>query len=46
MIPQLAPFKVDFIEGDETYDETDVDALVGTYWYDPVEFMKNLTKSI
>jgi hypothetical protein len=42
MIPQLAPFKVDFVQGDETYDETNVDALVGTYWYDPVEFMKKL----
>jgi hypothetical protein len=42
----LAPFKVDYVQGDETYDETQVDALVGTYWYDPVEFMKILITKI
>jgi len=40
MIPQLSIFEIDFIQGDETYVETNADALVGTYWYDPVEFMK------
>lgn len=37
-IPSLAPFGIDFIQGDETYDENDVDAMKGTYWYDPVMF--------
>ena len=40
MIPQLSIFGIDFIQGDETYVETNTDTLVGTYWYDPVEFMK------
>ena len=43
-IPSLAVFSVDFIEGDESFDETKVDAMVGTYWYDPVEFMKMIKK--
>lgn len=36
-IPSI-PFGIDFISGDETYDENDVDAMKGTYWYDPVAF--------
>ncbi len=43
-IPSLAVFGVDFIEGDESFDGTKVDAMVGTYWYDPVEFMKTIKK--
>jgi hypothetical protein len=39
-IPSLAIFGIDFIEGDETINFEDVNALKGTYWYDPVEFMK------
>ena len=39
-IPSLAIFGIDFVEGDESIDESDVNAMVGTYWYDPVEFMK------
>lgn len=39
-IPSLAVFGVDFVAGDETFDLSDVDAMVGTYWYDPVEFIK------
>ena len=39
-IPMLAIFEVDFIEGDESYDPSDVNAMVGTYWYDPVRFME------
>ena len=39
---QLSIFGTDFIQGDETYVETNTDTLVGTYWYDPVEFMKSL----
>ena len=41
-IPQLAIFGVDFIEGDEGFDKDDVNAMVGTYWYDPVRFLKHL----
>ena len=39
-IPQFAIFGIDFIQGDETYDENDPNAMVGTYWYDPVKFME------
>jgi 5-methylcytosine-specific restriction endonuclease McrA len=43
-IPSLAIFGVDFVEGDETFDLTNINAMVGTYWYDPVYFMKKLIK--
>lgn len=39
-IPSLAVFGTDFSDGDETYDEKDVNAMVGTYWHDPVAFMQ------
>ena len=39
-IPSLAFLGIDFIKGDETFDEKDINAMVGTYWYDPIEFMK------
>ena len=45
-IPSLAIFGVDFVEGDETLDETDVNAMMGTYWYDPVVFMKQIMLNI
>ena len=41
-IPSLAPFGIDFIQGNETFDLEDPHAMVGTYWYDPVEFMKQV----
>jgi len=41
-IPNMAVFGIDFIEGDDTYDETDVNAMVGTYWYDPIAFNKKI----
>lgn len=44
-IPMLAPLGIDFTMGDETYDPNDVNATVGTYWHDPVEFVK-LSKNI
>lgn len=39
-IPMFRHHSIDFVEGDETYDPKDTGAMVGTYWYDPVEFMK------
>jgi 5-methylcytosine-specific restriction endonuclease McrA len=39
-IESLKIFGIDFISGDETIDFNDNNALKGTYWYDPVEFMK------
>jgi hypothetical protein len=39
-IPLLEFFGVNFIEGDETLDLNDPNACKGTYYYDPIEFMK------
>ena len=41
-IPMLKVFGINFINGDETYNPDDVDAMKGTYWYDPVAFMKGI----
>ena len=41
-IPSLAIFGFDFIEGNETINLEDINALKGTYWYDPVDFMKHI----
>ena len=38
-IPMLKVFGIDFIEGDETLDINNPNAMVGTYWYDPIKFM-------
>ena len=45
-IPSLAIFNIDFIEGDDTVNLKDINALKGTYWYDPIEFMKHIKISI
>jgi hypothetical protein len=45
-IPSLAVFGIDFISGDETYDKDDVDAMKGTYWYDPVAFMEHIKNKV
>jgi len=37
-IPQFAIHGIDFSEGDESYDKNDVNAMVGTYWHDPMAF--------
>ena len=39
-IPQIAIHGIDFISGDENYDPEDINAMVGTYWYDPIVFNK------
>jgi hypothetical protein len=43
-IPMLKVFNINFIEGDETYDPDDINAMKGTYWYDPVAFMEGIQK--
>ncbi len=45
-IPSLAIWGIDFIEGDETFNSSDVNAMVGTYWYDPVYFMRKLRENL
>ncbi len=42
LIPKYAHFGVDYVEGDASYDSNDPNAMVGTYWYDPVEFHKKM----
>jgi hypothetical protein len=41
-IPMLAVFGVDYVTGESHFDPNDIHALVGTFWYDPVEFMKQI----
>ena len=41
-IPALKVLGIDFVEGDETINFEDINALKGTDWYDPVEFMKQV----
>lgn len=43
-IPALSPLGIDFTCGDETFDYDDKNWAVGTYWYDPVEFMTLTTQ--
>jgi hypothetical protein len=43
-IPMLKVLGIDFISGDEHFNKNDVNALVGTYWYDPVEFINQIIK--
>lgn len=45
-MPQFKVFGIDFIEGNETLDMSDPDAMKGTYWYDPIEFTKYIFSSL
>ena len=44
-IPKLIPFNIDFVEGDETYDPNDPNAMIGTYWYDPCRLYRKSYKN-
>jgi len=44
-IKKLKCYNIDFIVGDETFDLTNPNAMVGTYWYDPVAFVEQIHKS-
>ena len=44
MIPQFAYSNIAYVEGGETYDPNDPNAMIGTYWYDPVELRKKADK--
>jgi len=39
-IPSLEIFDIDFIEGNETFNKEDINAMKGTYWYDVSAFMQ------
>jgi len=44
-IPSLKIFNIKFTKGCKTFDPNDVNAMVGTYWYDPVDFIKKANES-
>lgn len=39
-IPCLYPLGIDYISGDGSFDKNDPNAMVGTFWYDPIEFIR------
>lgn len=41
-IPMLKTFNVPFTQGDETLNEKDINAMDGTFWYDPIDFMEKV----
>jgi hypothetical protein len=45
-IPSMKVFGIDFISGDEKFDKKDINAMNGTYWYDPIEFNKKILEII
>ncbi len=45
-IPSMKPFGIDFTVGDEKFDISDINAMVGTFWYDPIEFNKKISEKI
>ena len=44
--PSIRLLGIDFTQGDENYDPNDINAMVGTYWYDPVYFMRKLRENL
>ena len=45
-IHSLAIFKIDFIVGDHNFNKDDINAMKGTYWHDPVAFMKHIKNNM
>jgi hypothetical protein len=45
-IPAMKVFGIDFISGDETFIVTDINAMVGTYWYDPIAFNNGIKSKL
>jgi hypothetical protein len=45
-IPQLKVFGIDFISTSNSIDMNNINAVVGTYWYDPIVFMSYIKKSL
>ena len=45
-IPQLKVFGIDFTTGNEYFDPNDINAMVGTYWYDPLDFFNKLKTNL
>ena len=45
-IPMLKAFGIDFVGGNETFDQNDVNSTIGSYWHDPVYFMEEVAKKL
>ena len=45
-IPVVAELGIDFIEGDDSFNPDDINAMKGTYWYDPIAFVKGAIEKI
>ena len=45
-IPMLAGCGIPYLKGNETFKETDIHAMEGTFWYDPAAFMKEVFKRL
>jgi len=45
-IPSIAIFGIDYIEGSEKIDYSDPDTMKGTYWYDPMAFLKECKRRV
>jgi hypothetical protein len=41
-IPMLKEFNIDFTSGDIYFDKNDINAMKGSYWYDPIDFIKKI----
>ena len=41
-IPSIAVWGIDFTKGDSAYNPEDIHTLIGTYWYDPVAFCRDV----
>ena len=37
--PSIRVLGIDFTEGNETFNPDNINAMIGTYWYDPIAFM-------
>jgi hypothetical protein len=44
--PSIRLLGIDFTQGDENYDPNDINAMVGTYWYDPIAFMTKVRNKL
>ncbi len=44
--PNIRLLGIDFIKGDENYDPNDINAMVGTYWYDTEAFMNEVRNKL
>jgi 5-methylcytosine-specific restriction endonuclease McrA len=44
-IPSISVFNIAFTQGNETYDKNDPNWGIGTFWYDPIDFYRKLSKN-